>query len=98
MEPLQQYIAEEIATDHADGILDRREAMRRLGMLGLGAAAASALLAACSPNGGSGQANTSSAAAPSSSAPASGPPGSAGALPPVRWARPAGDGTMGKRR
>ena len=91
MEPLQQYIAEEIATDHADGILDRREAMRRLSMLGLGATAASALLAACSPNDGSDRANSSSTAA-SSSAPASGPPGSAGALPssPITFAGPQG--------
>jgi carboxymethylenebutenolidase len=43
-----QYIATEIATDHADGILTRREALRRLSLLGLGAAAASAVLAACS--------------------------------------------------
>jgi carboxymethylenebutenolidase len=48
MTPLQQYIAEEIATDHADGLLTRREAMRRLGLLGVGLAAASSLLAACS--------------------------------------------------
>ncbi|MBU3064396.1 dienelactone hydrolase family protein [Nocardia sp. NEAU-G5] len=80
MEPLQQYIAEEIATDHADGILDRREAMRRLGMMGLGAAAASALLAACSSsNGDTNQAPSSPAAAPTPTP--AGPPGAAGALP-----------------
>lgn len=50
MMPLQRYIAEEIATDHADGLYDRREALRRLGMLGMSAAAASTLLAACSSN------------------------------------------------
>ncbi|MGH2555031.1 MAG: dienelactone hydrolase family protein [Actinomycetota bacterium] len=44
---LQRYLAEEIATDHADGLISRREALRRLGLLGLGAAAASSLLAAC---------------------------------------------------
>src|SRR3954469_22631800 len=48
--PLQRYIAEEIATDHVDGLLSRREALRRLGLLGVGAAAASALIAACSDN------------------------------------------------
>jgi carboxymethylenebutenolidase len=37
MTELQQYLAEEIAEDHADGIITRREAMRRLGLLGLGA-------------------------------------------------------------
>ncbi len=41
------YIATEIATDHRDGLITRREALRRLGLLGMGAAGASALLAAC---------------------------------------------------
>ena len=50
MTPLQRYIAEEIAVDHADGLLTRREAMRRLGLLGLSVAAASTVLAACSSN------------------------------------------------
>jgi carboxymethylenebutenolidase len=45
MTEYQRYIAEEIAVDHADGIISRREAVRRLGLLGLSAAAASALLA-----------------------------------------------------
>lgn len=45
--PLQQYVAEEIATDHADGLLSRREALRRLGLLGVSLSSASALLAAC---------------------------------------------------
>ncbi|WP_067664515.1 dienelactone hydrolase family protein [Nocardia miyunensis] len=87
MTPLQQYMAEEIATDHADGILDRREALRRLGMMGLGVAAASALLAACSSNQSDGQAHSSSSAAT-----ASGPPGAAGALPTsaVTFAGPQG--------
>jgi carboxymethylenebutenolidase len=43
----QDYIATEIATDAADGILTRREALRRLALLGLSAGAATALLAAC---------------------------------------------------
>jgi carboxymethylenebutenolidase len=45
MTELQRYIAEEIAEDHADGILTRREAVRRLGLLGLTGTAASTLLA-----------------------------------------------------
>jgi carboxymethylenebutenolidase len=45
MTEMQRYLAEEVAEDHADGIITRREAMRRLGLLGLGTAAASALLA-----------------------------------------------------
>jgi carboxymethylenebutenolidase len=46
MTELQKYLAEEIAEDLADGIITRREAVRRLGLMGLTGAAASALLAA----------------------------------------------------
>ena len=46
MTELQQYLAEEVAEDHVDGIITRREAIRRLGLLGVGATAASALIAA----------------------------------------------------
>ncbi len=45
--PLQRYIAEEIATDHVDGLMSRREALRRLALLGMGTAAATTLIAAC---------------------------------------------------
>ena len=45
MTELQKYLAEEVAEDLADGVITRREAMRRLGLLGLGASAASGLLA-----------------------------------------------------
>ena len=45
MTQLQRYLAEEIAEDHAEGHLTRREAARRLGLLGLTASASSALLA-----------------------------------------------------
>jgi carboxymethylenebutenolidase len=44
---MRDYLATEIALDHADGHLTRREALRRLGLLGLSAVAASGLLAAC---------------------------------------------------
>ena len=46
MTELEQYLAEEIAEDHVDGIITRREAMRRLGLLGVGATTASAMIAA----------------------------------------------------
>jgi carboxymethylenebutenolidase len=46
MTELQKYLAEEVAEDLADGIITRREAVRRLGLLGVTGAAASALLAA----------------------------------------------------
>ena len=46
MTELRRYLAEEVAEDHRDGIITRREAMRRLGLLGLGGAAATSMLAA----------------------------------------------------
>ena len=50
---LRDYLAEEVALDYADRQLSRREALERLGLLGLGATAASALLAACGGDGDS---------------------------------------------
>jgi hypothetical protein len=46
MTELQRYLAEEVAEDHADGIITRREAVRRLGLLGVAGGAAAAMLAA----------------------------------------------------
>ena len=43
----QRYLAEEVAEDCAIGLMSRREALRRLGMMGFTALGASALLAAC---------------------------------------------------
>lgn len=92
MTPLQRYIAEEIATDHLDGLLSRREALRRLGLLGIGAAAAAALIAACGeakePAPGS-----ASGAAPESASKTTQPPGAEGALPTteVTWTGPRGE-------
>ena len=45
MTEMQRYLAEEVAEDHADGIITRREAMRRLGLLGVSGAVASSMLA-----------------------------------------------------
>ena len=44
MTELQKYLAEEVAEDHADGIITRREAMRRLGLLGVAGSAAAGML------------------------------------------------------
>jgi carboxymethylenebutenolidase len=44
---LEKYLQEEVALDHADGYLSRREAIRRLAFLGLATPAAVSLLAAC---------------------------------------------------
>jgi carboxymethylenebutenolidase len=49
MTELQRYLAEEVAEDHADGIITRREAIRRLGLLGVTGGTAAAMLAAGSP-------------------------------------------------
>ena len=46
MTELQTYLAEEVAEDHADGIITRREAMRRLGLLGVAGTAAAGMLGA----------------------------------------------------
>jgi carboxymethylenebutenolidase len=45
MTEIQKYLAEEVAEDLADGIIPRREALRRLGLLGVTGAAAAGLLA-----------------------------------------------------
>ena len=45
MTEMQRYLAEEVAEDLADGIITRREAMRRLGLMGITGASAAALLA-----------------------------------------------------
>ena len=88
---LRNYLVGEVAEDFADGLLNRREALRRLGMLGLNVGSASALLAACG-DGGSEQTGpagaTSPAAAPTST------PGRTSSTKPgesVRFAGPAGE-------
>src|ERR1700739_5112628 len=93
---MQSYFAEEIAPNPLDGLLSRREAMRRLALLGLSATAASALIAACS-TGGKGP-TSSTTATPSSTTTVTGaatslPPGMDRALPtqPVTWPGPNGD-------
>jgi carboxymethylenebutenolidase len=87
--PLQRYIAEEIAADHVDGLLTRREAMRRLALLGLTTAAATALIAACSKQQARTEESTP-ARAPESSTGSAQPPGMASALvaEPITWAGP----------
>ncbi len=88
MTPLQRYIAEEIATDHVDGLLSRREALRRLALLGIGAPAAAALIAACGQNRPSAPATS----APKPATAVGPPPGLETALPTeaISWAGPRG--------
>jgi carboxymethylenebutenolidase len=96
MTSLQRYIAEEIATDHIDGLLSRREAMRRLALLGVSAAAATSLIAACGKEKGAQQSEPSPhPETPTTAAakPAGPPPGMAEAVPttPITWAGPNGE-------
>jgi carboxymethylenebutenolidase len=65
MTELQRYLAEEIALDHKDGFITRREALRRLALLGLGVVTAASMLSACTnerapstPTAASGDAST----------------------------------------
>jgi carboxymethylenebutenolidase len=78
----QRYLAEEVATDHADGVYPRREALRRLALLGLGVPAASALLAACGGDGEQATTATTGAAAT--------PPGPAVATQGITFPGPEG--------
>jgi carboxymethylenebutenolidase len=85
---LRDYLVGEVAEDYSDGVLTRREALRRLALLGIGAATASAMLAACAQDGPS---------APPTTAPpttAAGPPGEEQSVGPgqeIRFAGPAGE-------
>ena len=89
MTPLQRYVAEEIATDHVDGLVSRREALRRMALLGIGTAAATALIAACGENRNPAAPVTTSGPA-AASAP---PPGAENTVPtqPITWPGPAGE-------
>ncbi|MEU7897626.1 dienelactone hydrolase family protein [Nonomuraea sp. NPDC049152] len=70
MSPFKRYLAEEIALDHVEGLIPRREALRRLGLLGVGLPAATALLAACGADAEV-AATATPTPSPASSAPAS---------------------------
>ena len=69
------YLSEEVVEDYSDGMINRREALRRLGLLGVGAAVALPLLAACDAAG-------PGPAGPTSAGPASGPATAATATAP----------------
>ena len=85
---LRNYLVGEVTEDFSDGFLTRREALRRLTLLGLSLSSATAVLAACGDGGGgSGAAGATAPPAASTPSPAgSGTPGQ-----PVRFAGPAGE-------
>jgi carboxymethylenebutenolidase len=88
---LDDYIASEIVLDCSDGVFSRREAMRRLMLLGLSGPAATALLAACGSDSDTAEPISASPTAPpvtaapaptgATSATGSSPATSAGASP-----------------
>jgi carboxymethylenebutenolidase len=64
------YLTEEVVEDYADGILSRREALRRLSMLGVAAGLAVPLLAACDSAAQDGATPTAASASASAAGPA----------------------------
>jgi carboxymethylenebutenolidase len=68
---LREYLISEVTQDYTDGLMTRREAMHRLGLLAVSAGTASALLAACGDGGGREQ-PPSTSSVPSSDAAATG--------------------------
>jgi carboxymethylenebutenolidase len=89
----RDYLRREVAEDFADGLLTRRDALRRLVALGLATPAAAALLAACGRDEGTSGPPGSAAAptgpvSPGSSMGTSGMPGTASI---IRLPGPAGD-------
>lgn len=95
---LGNYLAGEVVEDFADGLLDRREALRRLCLLGLTLTGATALLAACGGGGdgddaGTAATGTTASTASTPDARPSSTSGSAGATggETVRFAGPAGE-------
>ena len=71
MTQFSAYLTTEVVEDYADGIIPRREALRRLALLGVSVAVAVPLLAACSTPEPAVDSGASSAAQPPSPA---GPP------------------------
>ena len=65
---LSDYLASEVCEDCGDGLIGRREALRRLGLLGVSAAAATALLSACSSDDDPPTAASTASTAPPSTA------------------------------
>ncbi|MER7275866.1 hypothetical protein ABT369_15545 [Dactylosporangium sp. NPDC000244] len=64
---MNAYLTSEVVVDYADGLINRREALRRLSLMGVGAALAASMLAACTdpaPAPGAGASAPVSAAGP----------------------------------
>jgi carboxymethylenebutenolidase len=92
MTEMQRYLAEEVALDHVDGLITRREALRRLGLLGLGLTAASALIAACSSDTSPRTTPTARTTTPGTASPTA---GATVATQAITFAGPSGRRLMG---
>jgi carboxymethylenebutenolidase len=92
----EEYAQREIVADCAEGYLTRREALRRLMVLGVGATAAGVMLAGCSDDDGSAADAATSTTLPATTATtAGGAAAPAGPAPlatePITFAGPAGE-------
>lgn len=90
---LGEYLAGEVVEDFSDGFLDRREALRRLCLLGLSLTSASALLAACGGGGDNDDSSDTSGTTAGGSQSASTTTADSGAAAgeTIRFAGPAGE-------
>jgi carboxymethylenebutenolidase len=90
---LRDYLIGEVAQDCADGLLDRREALRRLGLMGLGTGAAVAALAGCAPGPteGTPAGSGSPVTGPGTAGPGTAPAARTRPVEVVRFAGPSGE-------
>src|SRR5574342_1242555 len=95
MNSIERYLVEEVTVDYADGLISRREALRRLGLLGVGAGLAAAMLTACEPanNADSQPGPTTAPGGPSAGPVPAGPPPRPTAT--ISFAGPSGRTLMG---
>src|SRR6188472_1800766 len=70
MSRFHDYLTSEVVEDYSDGIINRREAMHRLSLLGMAVAVALPLLAACDSLGEAGGSGGPTTAAPVNATPA----------------------------
>jgi carboxymethylenebutenolidase len=73
MTEINEYLTGEVVVDYADGLIPRREALRRLALLGVGVAVAGPMLAACDAQDGGSTPTTSTPTSAAGAIPA-GPP------------------------
>jgi carboxymethylenebutenolidase len=91
MNHIQRYLVDEVVVDYGDGIIDRREALRQLGLLGVAATTALGLVAACDA-----EPSTSNAPRSTPSPGATGPAGPAAtATASITFAAPDGHTVQG---